>query len=205
MNDYTPNSNKAPVGQAAGTKVDKKDIIKPIKGEVKIRKKGELHKLADVFLPEDFRSIKEHIFTGVLVPLLKKGISDIVDTVLWGESRRRPGNGQTYTSYSNYYDYRGSNNNNNGSRFSEPANRPGYADNDITLGTRGDAEQVIDQLNAIIDAYGAASVADLYDILGKSCSYTDNDYGWRDLRDAGVERAYGGGYRLVLPKARSLK
>lgn len=202
MNDYTPNSNKYKAEQAAKeARIDKKDIIKPITGGVKVRKKSELLKLADIFVPSDRKNLGEYIMTDVVVPLIKKGISEVVDIWLWGESRRKTVNGnQTYTSYGSFYDYRNSNN-----RPSDSVGRPNYTDKDIVLNSRGDAESVIDQLNAVIEQYRAASVADLYDILGQSCNYTDNDYGWTDLRDASVERAYGGGYRLVLPRARSLK
>jgi hypothetical protein len=44
------------------------------------------------------------------------------------------------------------------------------------------------------------SVADLYDLVGVTGNYTDNKYGWTDIRSASVIRVRDG-YMLKLPKA----
>ena len=44
------------------------------------------------------------------------------------------------------------------------------------------------------------SVADLYDLVGISGNYTDNKYGWTNLRNSDVQRVRDG-YLLKLPKA----
>jgi hypothetical protein len=72
--------------------------------------------------------------------------------------------------------------------------------NEIVLESRGEAEQVIDQLIEIISQYQAASVADLYALVGVTSAYTDGKYGWTDLRGAGVSHVRGGLYLLNLPK-----
>ena len=54
----------------------------------------------------------------------------------------------------------------------------------------------------LLDQYKLVSVADLYDLVGISGDYTDNKYGWTNLRNARVERLrYEDGYILKLPKA----
>lgn len=55
-------------------------------------------------------------------------------------------------------------------------------------------------MDELIDTYGLASVADLYDLVGKTCEYTDNNYGWNDIRSAAVVRVRDG-YLLKLPRA----
>ena len=54
-------------------------------------------------------------------------------------------------------------------------------------------------MDELIDTYGNVSVADLYDLVGKSSEYTDNKYGWTNLRNAEPVRVRDG-YMLKLPK-----
>lgn len=56
-------------------------------------------------------------------------------------------------------------------------------------------------MDELIDMYGVVSVADLYDLVGITGNYTDNKYGWTNIRNAEPVRAMGGGYMLKLPKA----
>ena len=55
-------------------------------------------------------------------------------------------------------------------------------------------------MNELIDTYDVVSVADLYDLVGKSCNYTDNKYGWTNIRNAEPIRVRDG-YLLKMPKA----
>lgn len=53
-------------------------------------KKSEMQKFADVFISEDVNNVKSYIVMDVLVPAIKKAISDIVtngiDMILYGET-----------------------------------------------------------------------------------------------------------------------
>ena len=69
---------------------------------------------------------------------------------------------------------------------------------------RAEAEEVLDRMSEIIDTYGAVSVADLYDLVDVSGTYTDNNYGWDNLRNAEAVRVRDG-YILKLPKITALK
>ena len=51
-----------------------------------------------------------------------------------------------------------------------------------------------------IETYQMVSVADLYDLVGVTGDYTDNKYGWTNLRNAKVVRVRDG-YMIDLPKA----
>ena len=55
-------------------------------------------------------------------------------------------------------------------------------------------------MDELIETYGVASVADLYDLVGLRCEYTDNKYGWNNLRNAEPIRVRDG-YMLKMPKA----
>ena len=60
-------------------------------------------------------------------------------------------------------------------------------------------------MNDVIETYGMVSVMDLYDLVGISGQYTDNNYGWKNLRNAEPIRTRDGEYMLKLPKAIPLK
>ena len=55
----------------------------------------------------------------------------------------------------------------------------------------------------LCETYGQVTVADLYDLVGISGSFTDNNYGWTDMREASVRRVRDG-YILSLPRPRQL-
>ena len=55
-------------------------------------------------------------------------------------------------------------------------------------------------MDELIETYGSATVADLYDLVGITCNYTDNKYGWTNLRNAEPIRVRDG-YMLKMPKA----
>ena len=77
----------------------------------------------------------------------------------------------------------------------------------VTTGTgdsRSDAKEVLDTLLDILDTYDSVSVGDLYDAVGMSHNYTDNDYGWTNLSSAEVV-CIRGDYMLRLPKAKPLR
>lgn len=75
-----------------------------------------------------------------------------------------------------------------------------YDYDDIILESRGEAEDVLERMDELIATYQLVSVADFYDLVGVSGNYTDNKYGWTDIRNASVIRVRDG-YMIKLPKA----
>ena len=172
---------------------------KVVTGTAKTRKKSEAKKLANTFLPDDVTSVKSYILMDVIVPGIKNAIADVVSIMLFGEAGRiggKKGNGSK-VSYQRYYDDRRDDRRD----YARPRAAGGYDFDDIVVESRGDADLVLDQLEAAINQFGLASVADLYDLAGiTSPRYTDNKYGWTDIRSARVVRIRDG-YILQLPKA----
>ena len=78
--------------------------------------------------------------------------------------------------------------------------RTGYDYDDIILESYGEAEDVLERMDELIATYQLVSVADFYDLVGVSGNYTDNKYGWTDIRNASVMRVRDG-YMIKLPKA----
>lgn len=191
MEEYKNNSKKSKSNET-------KTIEKVISGTAKTKKKNDVRKFADVFISEDVNNVKSYILMDVLVPAIKKAISDIVvngiDMVLYGEANHTKKQNGTKPSYRSYYD-------NNNSNHSTNTRRTAYTFDDIIMDNRADAEEVLDSMLATIDKYGIVSVADMYDLVGITGNYTDNKYGWTDLRSARIERERDGGYTINLPRA----
>lgn len=199
--EYLPNSHRYKEGQKESLP-EKKRVEKVIHGKVKVRPKSGLHKLTDVFISEDAANVKSYIVMDVLVPAVKKAISDIVrdgiDMILYGESKGRSNSSSSYVSYRDY-------SRRDEDRFRDrDRDRRGYNHDDIVLESRGEAEEVITRMDELIETYGVVSVADLYDLVGKTCEYTDNKYGWTNVRNAEPIRVRDG-WMLRLPKALPLK
>ena len=71
---------------------------------------------------------------------------------------------------------------------------------DLIFGNREDADEVLSTLNDLLNRYPSVSIADLKDLVGITGRYTDNKYGWTDIRQAYIERTRDG-YILRMPKA----
>ena len=196
--EYKSNSHRSKEGKTE-TLTDRKKVEKVVHGRVRTKPKSGISKITDIFISEDAANVKSYIVMDVLVPAVKKAISDIVrdgiDMILYGESR-----GRKSSSASGYVSYRDYSRSDDRDRFRDSRSRSSYAHDDIILDSRGEAEEVLTRMDELIDTYGNVSVADLYDLVGKSSEYTDNKYGWTNIRNAEPIRVRDG-YMLKLPKA----
>lgn len=195
MTDYTPNSNKYKEEQKNAS--ERKKLDKVVKGTVKT-KKNNVRKFTDIFISEDASNVKSYVLMDVLIPAVKKAISDIVtngiDMILYGETNRSSKRGSSgYVSYRDYSERRSE-------RRDYGRSRTSYDYDDLIYTTRSEAEEVLTRMDELIETYGMVTVADLYDLSGLSCNYTDNKYGWMSLRNADVTRAKDG-WTIKLPKA----
>lgn len=193
MDEYKSNSHKSRQNQ--NDDIPEKKVEKVVSGSVKSKKKNGLQKITNVFVPEDVDDVKSYIFEDIVVPAVKDIILDAVRAFLGvnGTSRGRSST-SSKISYRKYYDDRDR-------RDSAPTRtRTEYDYDDIILETRGEAEDVLERMEELIDMYQLVSVADFYDLVGVSGNYTDNKYGWTNVRNASVVRVRDG-YMIKLPKA----
>lgn len=197
MQDYKPNSHR--FKEEVKSNEERKKVEKVVKGTVKTRKKS---KLADAFVSEDASNVKSYVVMDVVVPALKKLIADVVvngiDMILYGGNGRVSGR-----STAERYSYNSIYSNRNERRPDRNSiNR--YSVDDITLESRAEAEEVLRRMDEIMETYQMVRVADLYDLVGVSCHYTDNDYGWTNIRNAEVIRVRDG-YKIKMPRALPIK
>ena len=200
MANMEKDTNPGPNGKYHPLATREKHVDKVITGSVTTRKKPLSKKFAEVFFNSDMEDVKSYIFYDVIVPGIKDAISDAVNIILYGDSRRgsnsRSSN-QTYVSYSGFSSPKSKSKNNQ----SRPVRTRTNTDiQDIIFESRGEAEEVLGNLVDFIVDYGVASVADLYDLVGITGPFTDNKYGWTDLSMATVVRVRDG-YLINLPRA----
>ena len=193
MEEYKSNSHKA--REQKNEPVAEKKVEKIISGSTKKKKKSGLQKITNVLVPEDVDDVKSYIFEDIVVPAVKDIILDAVRAFLGvnGNSRGKSSSASK-VSYRKYYDDRERRDSGSGNRT-----RSGYEYDDIILDNRGEAEDVLSRMDELIATYGVVSVADFYDLVGITGNYTDNKYGWSDIRNASVVRVRDG-YMIKLPK-----
>ena len=196
MPDYKPNSHKYREGQTENTE---KKLEKVTSGKVKT-KKNEIRKFKDVFISEDVANVKTYIFMDVLVPAIKKAISDIVrdgiDMILYGGTGKSSrGSSGSKISYRSFYDDKRDDRPGGGSRV-----RSRFDYDDLVFETRSDAQAVLDQMYGAIERYQVVTIGDMYDAAEVTAPYTSYKYGWTNLRNAKITRVRDG-YILELPKA----
>ena len=136
----------------------------------------------------------------VLVPSIKKALSDIVkdgiDMILYGD--KRSGN-RSNSSRVSYRDYSSG----SGRRENNRSTRTNYDFADLVYNTRSEAESVLASMDEIMDTYNVVTVADMYDLSGVTCNYTDNKYGWMNISNAQVIHGRDG-YIIKMPRVVSI-
>ena len=214
-NGFEPNSQKyrmekaekEAMGQNAPTT---KRVEKVVTGKTSTRKRSLLKRFADIFLSEDVGDVKTYLVYDVLIPAIKENVADMINgavgMLFFGEATRRvkkPVGGTTGSKF-NY------------NAISTPATRermPNYSRSriahnfdDVIFETRAEAELVLDGMVEILNSeYRQVTVADFYDLAGMTTSFTDNKYGWTDLRGARVVGSASRGYSIDLPRCMALE
>lgn len=179
---------------------------KVISGSAKKVKKNGLEKMADVFVEEDLKSVKQSVLRENVIPgtkeLIANTLHNAIDLIFFGESNHRQARKRNgYTSYSQIFT---SKNAANGGVTNKPRrNRHSYQE--ISVETRDEANDILEALADQIETYGIASVADLYEFAGLDTDWTDNDYGWEDITEASVIRRSHDEYVIRMPRPIPIK
>ena len=178
-----------------------------VKGNVKIKKEPLSRKFCEVFLSDSLENVKSYLFYDVIVPIVKDLLSSMIgngsDMLIYGRSRgSRRGGSSDRENYSRIS--RGSNiGRSEGVIRGNPGGRHSYKD--IIFDSRGDAREVLDCMQDILDRFKMVSVADFYELAhAEECeTYADRKYGWFKLDDAEIVRDRDG-FRIILPRTELL-
>lgn len=198
MENYPNNSHKSKISSEkdiqnnAEKRVPKKVIV----GNVRTEKKSWIKKVLGLFVSDDISDVKSYLIQNVIVPAVKRTLSDAVEVTLNGESgRKRNRYGNQYIS-----SYQSGRISRDEPDFRRNDYRDLYEIEDIVLDSYGDCELVLDEMNGLIEKYGLVSVSDLYDMVGKTgASHTDCKYGWTSLRTARIVPVRNG-FALRFPR-----
>lgn len=212
-NDFKPNSHKyreeqmasGPVAETKNPPAPKK-VERVTSGSVEKKKKSLGRRFFDIFIDENVGDVKSYLIYDVVVPAIKETIADSVNSAIsllfFGEASRRiarrQGGGSTGSkvNYGGYF--------NGGQRVERiprtDRSRASHDFDDVAFENRGEAELVLDNMMEILRDYSQVTVADFYDLAGVTTEFTDNKYGWTDLRGSRVKGSPARGYYIELPK-----
>ena len=190
--DFPGNSNKSK------EEVVKAKVEKVIDGPVKKSKPSFFKKAAGVIFSDvSEEDIRTELIFDYLVPTIKDTIVDmgkmLLDAIFYGSTsaHKKSGGSKPYkVSYSDYYDK---------DKKVPVQKASSYNFDEITMNSRGDAEQVLDNMIDLTREYGQVSVGDFCDLVGVDNNFTDYKYGWTDLTRVTISRTRDG-YIINFPK-----
>lgn len=197
----------------ASAKAEEKKVEKVVTGKVVQRKKRLSTRFKETFISgADSKSVLEYVLFDILIPAGKDMIVDATQAGLerkfYGESRSHGRRGYSrggsgYTAYNRIGSSAARSIVRDPREDPRPApSRRARANHDfgeIILETRVEAVAVMETLYELLSKFEVVTVADLYDAVDVESAFTDNRWGWEDLRGAEIQRVRDG-YLLVLPK-----
>lgn len=211
MQEYKPNSFKYKEEQLKNQQRQKKVIA----NTATVKKKGTLRKIAEAFVVDDVSSVVTDTVTDGIIPAIQKALYDIVVNtagIAIYHNKAIPGSTQNvYRNNSSRVTFIGNNTPYNSfSNQSRPQSVIGreplkkvFDYDEIVFSSRSDAEMILFSMQNILADYKIVKVSDFYDLAGISCEYIAFEYGWSDLKNAGIKRV-NGGWTIVLPKPMAL-
>jgi len=205
--NFEPNSHKYREQQLAKTAQKDKRPVARAKGRTTPKKQSLSKRFISTFLCADKEEVKSYLIEEVIIPALKENIADFINCAvsmfLFEEVSRRPysrggRNGQGGTTQTNYGKFYGQKTERL-SNFQKP--RANHNIEEVYYETKSDASLVLDGMLEILNSdAGQVTVADFYDLSGMSTTFTDNNFGWRELRTARIMGSPSRGYWIELPK-----
>lgn len=219
--DFPSNSgrpNPKPTVKKPEAPVEPKKIVPVVTGEVIRRPKAWHKRWAEKFFGEDVGSVWAYVAGDVLLPAAKDMVADAVtggvNRMVFGDNERSLGR-RTHRSSGGFggnipYDRYSRSTSREPSRREEPRRQPSsrtrsvHDFGEIVLESRVQAQEVLERMHELTVKYEAATVANLYELCGITPSFTDEKWGWFNVRDGFVSRTRGGGYLLELPSPEPL-
>jgi hypothetical protein len=208
--DLPGNSRKLRAARTAQETPKEKKQEKIIAGEVVQRKKRLSRRFTEAFFGDQgVEDAVQGFLAEILVSAFKSMVSDTIgqfsnalrdgsDKFLYGTTRRTITTARgPYTSYNRVTGVRPAYN-----QISDRS-RTLHDFDDVILESRGEAEDVLDRMRELISQFDAATVADFYDLVGITGNFTDDRWGWTDLRSAKVTHVRGG-YLISMPRTQPI-
>lgn len=168
----------------------------------KVKKTGLGRKFTDSIFAEDVEDVGEYIFSNVIIPNIKRVLSQSFNALLYGKnsSTRDRGEYRDYVSYRNYFD------DDRPSRRSTPSGRRVFHWDELTFlddeESSGEekAEKVLNKMYEDLEQYGVTTVQWLYEYAGAMAPWTAHNYGWTSIKSADIVNIGGGEWAIKMPK-----
>lgn len=182
--------NGQPIRADRPVPADKKEQrhIRPVSGKPK--KKGFGEKMKEAFFGDiGDGTITEHILFRIFIPSVKRVLSDMANTAinmaLGLDPKTRTISGSTNTHVANASTYRDRNYNRSQSGVAGYSRREAVSE---FYWDEETAKDIYNQLNELIDTYGAATIEDAYSIMDMrdKIRSTDRNWGWTTMRNVEV-------------------
>lgn len=214
MDDFPSNSQsrQRPRREEQQAVVAPKKVDKVVEGVVVQRKKPLGKRMREIFLGGDNRSVLEFVIQDVIVPNIRDMVFEAgqqgLERSLYGESQSfrrgigpRPGDPRRTTNY-NGVTRGGPRDRSNDRQMSQRA-RATHDFGELVISSRPEAEAVLDGMFEYLNNYEVVPVSVLYELAGVSGQFTDNRWGWTDLRSTTVRRVRDG-WLLDLPRPEAI-
>ena len=197
-----PGNSKNVIGNTTQPEKPKKDIQKVITGEVVQRPKTIGRKFKAIFVSRDLKGAATFIFKDVMIPACKATALEMLnkggERVLYGPGgsprRYSPLDSlrQSYFSYNKPVEQRGI----SMRSVMLPDQPPHYAiqprgqeRGDIILGSRDEAELVVERFTDLINTFNSVTIAELNELLGLPVGpHTDQKWGWTSVKGVSIKQ-----------------
>lgn len=206
-------SNTKKDKEAVTTEPEKKELKKVISGTAVKRKKSVGRRFKEVFFEDNADRVGEFLLMDVIIPGTKDLLLNLGNTfleqILYGRVQPRSvvqrGGLLGSLGRNNYQPQVRSQNRGGTSQVVQLSDqgRRMHDFSEIVIPDRGSAELVLVELQQQIDAYKVATVADLYNLVGITENFVDNEWGWYSLEGANARRVRNG-FVLNLPPTEQL-
>lgn len=216
--NFPSNSISAPITAPEVEREKKNTVVS--RGGTDRRKPATGQKIKESIFSTDMPTVISYLLQDNIIPHIQDTIYDTVQNgikmLIYGtknspftKSRGNNRYGKSKVSYNSFYDelddrYRSRRTRDDERESRSSKSRITHDFDEIKFVDRYDAENVLSHLLDCIADYDMASVADFYELAGENSEYTDQDYGWTNLRDTKPVRVRGG-WVLRLPRPKSLK
>lgn len=208
IDDLPGNSNTQKAKEIREIRKNEDDVTPKRKAVAKarVRKQATTTRISDIFVAEDIKSVANHVFSNLIIPRFKVLIVDTItsaarafflgESVIDGSSARRDSSG--LIPYNSIYRTKTT------VRSSSDQGRSIFRYNDLIFDNYGDARLLLDTLDEMIADSGEVSVSDMYAAVDRSCPYTYEYFGWKNISSAKIVSDTEG-YWIKMPRPVQLK
>ena len=210
LNDIIPNNSDKAAQKVKSEQKDPKNVkkLEPIvkKGNVVKKRRTVMDKFKESFLGES-ENLGDYMIYDILIPAFRDTVSDLgfgLIERLVGGGRSRPGRGSFVRDRGrSYVSYNSRDRGRDDRRDLDRETRSRHDFDRVVFTHKWEAEDVLAHLVEMVVEYGEATVRSFYELSNIESEYTDDRYGWTNLRDAYVTRTRNG-FIIVFPQTRPL-